>query len=100
MPHQKPIKAGRNAQRPMAEDCSIAGTIRLQTEAATITPAAKPVRERRRASLRLLRRKNTQAEPAAVPRNGIRSPHTDALTFIILYAGSRTLPQRERKALI
>ena len=46
-PHQKPIAAGRNASLPLSLDCSIAGIIRLQIDAATITPAAKPVSTRR-----------------------------------------------------
>ena len=74
MPSQKPANAGRNASWPMAEDCSIAGMMRLQTEAATITPAAKPVSARCTPVRRSFLRKNTQAEPAEAPRNGIRSP--------------------------
>ncbi len=46
MPNQNPTTAGRNASLPISADCSMAGTSRLHTEAATITPAAKPVRER------------------------------------------------------
>ena len=65
MPSQKPAKAGRNAHLPLSADCSIAGTIRLQIDAATITPAAKPVRARCTPALRSSFRKNTQAAPAA-----------------------------------
>ena len=43
MPSQNPRKAGRKAKRPSSVDCSIAGTIKLQIDAATMTPAAKPV---------------------------------------------------------
>ena len=41
-----PAKAGKNAHLPSAADWSMAGTIRLQIDAATITPAAKPVSAR------------------------------------------------------
>ena len=37
---------GKKANRPNFSDCSIAGISRLQTDAATITPAAKPASER------------------------------------------------------
>ena len=73
-PAQKPIKAGRNAQTPMPADCSIAGISRLQTDAATITPAAKPLRAFWTFSLRDFRIKNTQPEPRAVPKKGIIRP--------------------------
>ena len=68
------MKAGRKAHRPLSEHCSIAGTIRLQMDAATITPAAKPVSALWTPSFRSFFRKKTQAAPSDVPRNGIRSP--------------------------
>lgn len=74
MPAQKPRNAGRNESAPMAADCSMAGMSRLHTEAATITPAAKPVSERCTASLSDLFMKNTHAAPSDVPRNGIGIP--------------------------
>ena len=74
MPTQKPANAGRNASFPSAADCSMAGISRLHTEAATITPAAKPVRERCTLSPSDFFIKNTHAEPSVVPRNGIRIP--------------------------
>ncbi len=43
-------------------------------EAATITPAAKPVRARCTRSPRESFMKKTQAEPAVVPINGIKMP--------------------------
>ena len=60
--------------RPFGADCSIAGTIRLQIEAATITPAANPESARCIPSRNSFCKKNTQAEPAQVPTNGISSP--------------------------
>ena len=74
MPIQNPEKAGRNDSFPIHAACSIAGISRLHTEAATITPAAKPVKMRCMASLSCLRIKNTQAAPSVVPRKGIRMP--------------------------
>ena len=46
MPIQKPIAAGKKAHLPIESDCSIAGINKLQIEAATITPAANPVKAR------------------------------------------------------
>ena len=45
-PVEEPKKAGKKANFPRWADWSMAGMIRLQMEAATMTPAAKPVRER------------------------------------------------------
>jgi hypothetical protein len=39
---QKPTAAGTKANLPRADDISIEGISRLHTDAATITPAAKP----------------------------------------------------------
>ena len=74
MPTQKPRNAGRNESFPIADDCLMAGISRLHTEAATITPAAKPVSERCTASLSDFFMKNTHAAPSDVPRNGIKMP--------------------------
>ena len=52
----------------------MAGISRLQMDAATITPAAKPARDRRTKSLSDCFIKNTQAEPNVVPRKGISIP--------------------------
>ena len=68
------MKAGRNASLPIGSDCSIAGTRRLQTEAATITPPAKPVRHFCIFMLSSFFIKNTHAAPSEVPRNGISNP--------------------------
>ena len=61
----------------------MAGMSRLHTDAATITPAAKPVRERWTTSLRERRMKNTQAAPRDVPKNGIKSPKKVAFSWEI-----------------
>ena len=74
IPIQKPAAAGTNDHFPIALDSSMAGISRLQTEAATITPAAKPVSARCTRSLSLFLIKNTHAAPRDVPRNGIKIP--------------------------
>ena len=81
MPHQKPQKAGKNASRSRAADCCMAGISRLHTEAATITPAAKPLSARCTGRLRSFFIKNTQHAPALVPRNGIKSPSSTSFIF-------------------
>ena len=52
----------------------MAGISRLQMDAATITPAAKPARARCTRSPRDFFIKNTQAAPSVVPKNGIIIP--------------------------
>lgn len=84
-PNQKPANAGKNANFPSAADCSIAGISKLQIEAATMTPAAKPARERCTRSPRDLFMKNTQAAPAVVPKNGISSPRKVS-TYLTAFA--------------
>ena len=59
----------------MLSDCSIAGISRLQIDAATITPAAKPASERCTILLSDFFIKNTHAEPSVVPiKVSITSP--------------------------
>jgi len=58
----------------MPSDCSMAGINKLQIDAATITPAAKPARARCTRSPRDFFIKNTQAAPSVVPKKGIMIP--------------------------
>ena len=74
MPNQKPIAAGINASLPHASLASIAGTSRLHTLAATITPAAKPASARSTSVDSWSRMKKTSAEPRVVPAKGISRP--------------------------
>lgn len=85
MPSQNPTTAGRNESLPSPADCSMAGISRLQTEAATITPAANPVRMRCTLSLREFFIKKTQAAPKDVPRNGIRIPQNASIVNLLFY---------------
>ena len=74
MPIRKPTAAGTKASRPMFSAMSREGLKRLQKEAATMTPAAKPVRILRIPMLISPFRKKTQAEPSVVPAKGIMTP--------------------------
>lgn len=74
MPSKNPATAGRNDSFPIGSDCSIAGISRLQTDAATMTPAANPVSALCTIWFSLFFMNSTQAEPSVVPRNGIRMP--------------------------
>ena len=65
----------------MPSDCSMAGISRLQIDAATITPAAKPASARCTKSPRDLFIKNTHAEPSAVPIKGIKIPNNTSICF-------------------
>ena len=73
-PNQNPANAGKNANRPSPADWSMAGISKLQMEAATITPAAKPASERCTRSSSECRIKNTHAAPKDVPKKGISMP--------------------------
>ncbi len=68
------MKAGIKDNLPIEEDCSMAGTIKLHMDAATITPAANPVSARRTVIPRSLRSRKTHADPAVVPIKGINNP--------------------------
>ena len=68
------MNAGTNANCPKEEDWSIEGIIRLQIEAATITPAANPVRQRWTIRLSSFFIKKTKQAPSVVPANGIAMP--------------------------
>ena len=68
------MNAGRNDSRPSAADCSSAGESRLQNDAATMTPAAKPVSARCTPGCNAFFMKNTHAEPSAVPAKGMNTP--------------------------
>jgi hypothetical protein len=57
----------------------MAGSSRLQTDAATITPAAKPVSARWTMAFSLPRMKNTHAAPNEVPKKGINMPRTTSI---------------------
>ena len=74
MPTQKPTAAGITAPLPISAPCSIAGISRLQIDAATMTPAAKPVNARCTGTPSDLFKKNTQPAPNIVPRNGSSIP--------------------------
>ena len=70
IPSQKPTTAGTKDHRPMSAACSIAGSSRLQMEAATMTPAAKPVSARCTISPKLFRIKKDAGRPQRRPGKG------------------------------
>ena len=74
IPSIKPAAAGIHAALPISADCSMDGISRLHTEAAVITPAAKPISALRTEIWNSFFIKKTHAAPRDVPRNGIRIP--------------------------
>ena len=84
-PTQNPANAGKKANLPMDADCSMAGISRLQIEAATITPAAKPARERCTRSPRDFFIQSAQAAPNVVPKKGIRIPRNVSMHLTAEY---------------
>ena len=65
------MAAGSQLRRPISSDSSIDGIMSDHTEAATITPAAKPMKIFWVRSSDLLRVKSTVEAPTSVPANGI-----------------------------
>ena len=62
----------------------MAGISKLHTDAATMTPAAKPVRARWMPSRREFFKKNTQPAPRLVPRKGIKIPQNASCIMLYL----------------
>ena len=83
MPAQKPATAGTKEKLPIADERSMAGISRLHTEAATITPAAKPFNARCTASLKDFFIKKTHAAPKEVPRKGISMPQKASMILLL-----------------
>ena len=74
MPNRNPTAAGITLHLPLLTSISIAGISSDHTDAATITPDAKPNSDFcNRADISSFI-KNTKAEPSIVPSNGISSP--------------------------
>ena len=96
-----------NASVPRCDDAPIDGIKRLQTDAATITPPAKPFSARVAPSLIPRRIKKTQHAPRHVPIKGIKIPRiisklkiftSQAATATILF--TRVEFCHKRKAII
>ena len=68
MPSRIPAAAGSHAGKKPPSACSIAGSSRLHTLAAVITPAAKPMSAFWNAAPVSLAKKNTIAAPSVVIR--------------------------------
>ena len=61
----------------------MAGISRLQMDAATITPEEKPVSPRCTRSPRPFFKKNTQAAPREVPKNGVSRPQNTIAPILV-----------------
>ena len=83
IPIQNPINAGKNENFPICDDCSIAGIIRLQIDAATITPAANPVKAFCTFTFNSPFINNTQDAPNDVPKKGIKIPCSTSFVILI-----------------
>jgi hypothetical protein len=80
------MAAGSTAHLPSASHISIAGMSSDHTDAATITPDAKPSSDFCRRTDISLRIKKTKAEPSMVPSSGISSP----MVKVVLIGGKVT----------
>ena len=74
IPARKPAAAGNQVYISMSSDISIAGIISDHTDAASITPDAKPGSSFSRFWFTLFLIRNTIALPDIVPINGINIP--------------------------
>ena len=74
IPNRKPTAAGNTDHAPFPSSISMAGMSSDQTEAATITPDAKPSKDFCTRSGMSFFIKNTKAEPSIVPSKGISNP--------------------------
>ena len=82
IPNKKPTAAGNTAHLPLLTSISIAGISNDHTEAATITPDAKPNSDFCNRTDISSRIKNTNAEPSIVPNSGINSPMMNVVVII------------------
>jgi hypothetical protein len=73
IPSRNPTTAGTYAKVAISAEASIAGMSNDHTEAAIITPEAKPSRMRWMRSANLSLKNSTDAAPMVVPANGINS---------------------------
>ncbi len=83
IPARKPMTAGTTAHLPLSAHISMLGMRRDQTDAAIITPDAKPKRDFCQVGEILLRRAKTIAAPKVVPINGIVSPTAKTESVIV-----------------
>ena len=79
------MTAGTKDHRPIWLLCSMAGMSRLHTEAATITPAAKPVSIRLTERLNSFRSKNTKVAPSVVPMRWMSIPQIISDVIFLLF---------------
>ena len=84
IPKRNPTAAGITDHTPPAFSSSIAGMRSDHTEAATITPEAKPNNDFwRRGDISSFIKK-TKAAPNIVPSRGMRSPMANVITAYVL----------------
>ena len=82
MPNRNPTAAGITLHLPLSASISIAGMSNDHTDAATITPEAKPNSDFcTRADISSFIKK-TNAEPSIVPSSGISSPITNVVVIV------------------
>ena len=86
IPSIKPVTAGTNCIFPRLCDCSSAGIRRLQTDAAIITPAAKPLSIFVVFTESSFFIKSTHAAPSDVPINGINKPNMVDVIMVASYS--------------
>ena len=90
IPNRNPTAAGSTDHFPLSAPMSIAGISSDHTDAATITPEAKPSKDFCNLADISFFIKNTKAEPSIVPSSGISSPMISVviLSIIFCYRGT------------
>ena len=85
IPIRKPTAAGTTDHAPLSAFISIAGMSKDHTDAATITPEAKPNNDFcSRADISSFI-KNTKADPSIVPNSGMRSPTIIVVIISVIF---------------
>ena len=92
IPNRKPTAAGATAHGPALASMSIAGISSDHTEAATITPEAKPNNVFCRRGDISSFMKNTKAEPSMVPSRGMNSPTVSGVIVVCKILVYRLMP--------
>ena len=84
IPNRNPTAAGSTDHRPLSAAISIEGISSDHTDAATITPDAKPSNVFCNRTDISPFMKNTKAEPSIVPSSGINSPIINVVVIILV----------------
>ena len=82
IPNRKPTAAGKTDHRPLSATISMDGINSDHTDAATITPEAKPNNVFCKRGAISSRIRKTNAAPSMVPNRGMSNPKINAINYL------------------